>query len=75
MVNISSTAGFTGGTMSPSYGATKAGIIALTPCGIRVNGVAPGYMETDLAKSVLILISKSSAGHKSHVLASGGRTT
>ncbi len=60
IVNISSTAGFTGGTMSPSYGATKAGIIALTrnaartlaPFGIRVNSVAPGYMETDMIKSV-----------------------
>ncbi len=60
IVNISSTAGFTGGTMSPSYGATKAGIIALTrnaartlaPFGVRVNSVAPGYMETDMIKSV-----------------------
>ncbi len=60
IVNISSTAGFTGGTMSPSYGATKAGIIALTrnaartlaPFGIRVNSVAPGYMETDMVRSV-----------------------
>jgi 3-oxoacyl-[acyl-carrier protein] reductase len=60
IVNISSTAGFTGGTMSPSYGATKAGIIALTknaartlaPFGVRVNSVAPGYMETDMVKSV-----------------------
>ena len=60
IVNISSTAGFTGGTMSPSYGATKAGIIALTrnaartlaPHGIRVNSVAPGYMDTDMVKSV-----------------------
>ncbi len=60
IVNISSTAGFTGGNMSPSYGATKAGVIALTrnaartlaPFGIRVNSVAPGYMETDMVKSV-----------------------
>ena len=46
--------------MSPSYGATKAGVIALTrnaartlaPFGVRVNSVAPGYMETDMVKSV-----------------------
>ncbi|HEY8346453.1 MAG TPA: glucose 1-dehydrogenase [Symbiobacteriaceae bacterium] len=56
IVNISSTSGITGGTMGPAYGPVKAGIIALTkyaartltPLGIKVNCVAPGYMDTEM---------------------------
>ena len=58
MVNISSISGVTGGNMGPDYGASKAGIIALTKYGaktlikfnIRVNAVAPGTIETSLIK-------------------------
>lgn len=60
IVNISSTAGITGGTMGPAYGASKGGIIALTknaarslgPYNIRVNSVAPGYIDTKLMHDV-----------------------
>jgi 3-oxoacyl-[acyl-carrier protein] reductase len=60
IVNISSTAGITGGTMGPSYGATKGGIIALSKhsarslakFNIRVNCVAPGYIDTKLMHDV-----------------------
>ena len=60
IVNISSTAGITGGTMGPAYGAAKGGIIALTknaarslgPYNIRVNSVAPGYIDTKLMRDV-----------------------
>jgi NAD(P)-dependent dehydrogenase (short-subunit alcohol dehydrogenase family) len=60
IVNISSTAGITGGTMGPSYGATKGAIIALSKhaarslakFNIRVNCVAPGYIDTKLMRDV-----------------------
>lgn len=60
IVNIGSTAGITGGTMGPSYAASKGGIIALSKhaartlarFGIRVNCVAPGYIETKMLHSV-----------------------
>ena len=60
IVNIGSTSGITGGTMGPSYAASKGGIIALTKhaartlarFGIRVNCVAPGYIETEMLHSV-----------------------
>jgi 3-oxoacyl-[acyl-carrier protein] reductase len=53
IVNMSSISGITGGSTGPEYGASKAGIIALTkfsaktlgPYGIRVNAVAPGTIE------------------------------
>ncbi|MBN1834411.1 MAG: SDR family oxidoreductase [Spirochaetales bacterium] len=60
IVNISSTAGITGGTMGPSYGATKGAIIALSKhaakslakFNVRVNCVAPGYVDTQLMRDV-----------------------
>mgnify|MGYP000220985763 CR=1 FL=1 len=60
IVNIGSTAGITGGTMGPSYAASKGGIIALSKHaartlgkdGIRVNCIAPGYIETEMLHSV-----------------------
>ncbi|MBC3796988.1 SDR family NAD(P)-dependent oxidoreductase [Acetobacterium tundrae] len=58
IVNMGSIAGITGGNTSPDYGASKAGIIALTkyaakflaPYGIRVNALAPGTIYTDMIK-------------------------
>jgi Dehydrogenases with different specificities (related to short-chain alcohol dehydrogenases) len=56
IVNVASTAGITGGSVGPQYGASKAGVIALTqsigrafaPQGILTNCVAPGEMKTDM---------------------------
>lgn len=58
IINMSSIAGITGGNTSPDYGASKAGILALTKYGakllakygIRVNALAPGTINTDMIK-------------------------
>jgi NAD(P)-dependent dehydrogenase (short-subunit alcohol dehydrogenase family) len=55
IVNIASTAGRTGKTMSPPYAASKAAVINITrssalmlaAASIRVNAVAPGIIDTE----------------------------
>jgi 3-oxoacyl-[acyl-carrier protein] reductase len=57
IVNVSSRGAFRGEPRHPAYGASKAGLNALgqslardlAPYGIAVTGVAPGYVETDMA--------------------------
>ena len=59
IINISSIWGITGGSMEAAYSCTKAGIIGMSkalakelgPSNIRVNVVAPGWIETDMTKS------------------------
>jgi 3-oxoacyl-[acyl-carrier protein] reductase len=59
IVNIGSMAGLTGGLKAGvAYASSKAGIHGMTKCyarygapyGVRVNGVAPGLIETDMTK-------------------------
>jgi NAD(P)-dependent dehydrogenase (short-subunit alcohol dehydrogenase family) len=60
IINISSTAGVTGVTRAPAYAASKAGVILLTKSlalewagyDIRVNAVAPHYLETPLTEGL-----------------------
>jgi 3-oxoacyl-[acyl-carrier protein] reductase len=58
LITVSSTAGYRSTKGNPSYAASKAGAVALTstladawaPVGIRVNGIAPGAVDTKLTK-------------------------
>lgn len=60
IVNISSVAGVVGTPRQVNYSSAKAGIIGLTKSlakevgayNIRVNSVAPGYIETDMIKDL-----------------------
>ncbi|WP_028710508.1 SDR family NAD(P)-dependent oxidoreductase [Paracoccus pantotrophus] len=59
VVNISSVVAFTSGFAQAGYAASKGGVRSLTQAmcreltrfGIRVNGVAPGYVETPMTAS------------------------
>jgi 3-oxoacyl-[acyl-carrier protein] reductase len=60
IVNITSISGITGMPRQTNYSASKAGIIGFTkalakevsPYNIRVNAVAPGFVETDMLKGL-----------------------
>ena len=61
IVNVSSRGAFRGEPDAPAYGASKAGLnamsqslaIALAPHGVFVGVVAPGFVETDMAEESL----------------------
>ncbi len=61
IINVSSRGAFRGEPESPAYGASKGGLNALTQSlakalgkyNISVTAVAPGFVETDMAKSAL----------------------
>lgn len=61
IINVSSRGAFRGEPDAPAYGASKAGMnamsqsmaLALAPHGIYVTAVAPGWVETDMAADYL----------------------
>jgi len=61
IVNVSSRGAFRGEPDQPAYGASKAGLNALSqslakklaPYGVQVGAVAPGFTETDMANEAL----------------------
>ncbi len=61
IVNVSSRGAFRGEPRNPAYGASKAGLnalgqslaLALAPEGISVGTVAPGFVQTEMAREVL----------------------
>jgi 3-oxoacyl-[acyl-carrier protein] reductase len=61
VVNVSSRGAFRGEPHNPAYGASKAGLnafgqsmaLALAPHDIRVGTVAPGFVQTEMAREIL----------------------
>jgi 3-oxoacyl-[acyl-carrier protein] reductase len=61
VVNVTSRGAFRGEPANPAYGASKAGLnafaqsmaIALAPQNISVTAVAPGFVQTEMARDVL----------------------
>ncbi|MFC2330646.1 MAG: 3-oxoacyl-ACP reductase FabG [Treponema sp.] len=60
IINMTSIVGVRGGAGQVNYSASKAGLIGYTKSlakevgsrGVRVNAIAPGYIETDMTKAV-----------------------
>ena len=72
IVNVASIGGQIGGDRAPDYAASKAGVISLTRSlarlggskGVRVNAVAPGWIETSIFEAYRIAALKEEAKMK-----------
>lgn len=66
IINIASVVGYAGNPGQANYAASKAGLVGLTRSaarefatrGITVNGVAPGYIETDMTRGLQEAVTK-----------------
>jgi 3-oxoacyl-[acyl-carrier protein] reductase len=66
IINIASVVGYAGNPGQANYAASKAGLVGLTRSaarefatrGITVNGVAPGYIETDMTRGLPEAVTK-----------------
>ncbi len=83
IINITSVVGITGNAGQGNYSASKAGVIGFTKSmarelasrGIRVNGIAPGFIETDMTdvlkdeikEAMLKTIPLNSFGNPKHI--------
>lgn len=78
-VCLSSISGIAGNVGQTNYAASKAALIgyvearsrALAPRGVTVNGVAPGFIETEMTKRIPLLIRE--AGRRMNALKQGGQ--
>ncbi|KAJ9493446.1 hypothetical protein LTR99_010837 [Exophiala xenobiotica] len=60
IINIASLMSFTGGVSVPAYASSKGGLVQLTKAlsnewmshGIRVNAIAPGFIDTNMTKDL-----------------------
>ncbi len=79
VIGVSSIAGIAGNNGQTNYGASKAGVIGfvnelsqrIAKDGITVNAVAPGFIETDMVKTIPLAIRE--VGRRMNSMSQGGK--